>query len=327
MFEWELDIDDFEKELRCEYRDETYTVRDNGAIFRHRKKTLRPRPLDEKWTYGKKNEKRGYMFFAGIMAHRIVATAFHGSQPSDSHVVDHKDTNRCNNRPKNLRWVTRVENILLNPITRRRIELAYGSIDNFFKNPSKPEYESLDTNFDWMRRVTKEEADASLKRLTDWANSGDIPSKMTLGFTIPSVNPPASNEIGDGIFESLTAAAVQKNWKTPTEFPNCPTDTSSQGIVEYHQNLKKGKSFSINEYGVSNVVDSKLSQNNLELVVMCNHPDGIKEWSVARISIGDDHFIHDNLGMFFEEKGALKEFTLARGLEWEGGETFDDLVS
>ena len=36
------------------------------------------------------------------VVHRIVATAFHGEQPSVKHIVDHIDTNRRNNRVENL---------------------------------------------------------------------------------------------------------------------------------------------------------------------------------------------------------------------------------
>jgi len=65
------------------------------------------------------------MLIASEVVHRIVATVFHGNPPSKHHIVDHIDTNRQNNRPENLRWVTRLENILLNPITCRRIEIAW----------------------------------------------------------------------------------------------------------------------------------------------------------------------------------------------------------
>ena len=92
----------FETEKSCLYRGEKYHVRDNGAIFRCRKENKRKRPLDEKWS------------------------------------VDHIDTNKKNNRPENLRWITRLENILLNPITLSRIIFKYGSIDSFLENPSKP---------------------------------------------------------------------------------------------------------------------------------------------------------------------------------------------
>jgi hypothetical protein len=110
-----------------------------------------------------------------------VATAFLGPKPSKSHVVDHIDTNRKNNRPENLRWVTRLENILLNPITARRIEIAYGSIEEFFANPNKPKSSKLDQNFEWMRSVTKEEAEQARKSLQHWAESQGQPSGGSLG--------------------------------------------------------------------------------------------------------------------------------------------------
>lgn len=49
----------------------------------------------------------------------FIATAFHGEPPSPQYVVDHIDTNCRNNRPENLRWLTRLENALMNPITRK----------------------------------------------------------------------------------------------------------------------------------------------------------------------------------------------------------------
>lgn len=87
-------------------------------IYRHPKKDCRPSKLDCIWTFGSKDNKTGYMLYGGVRVHQIVATAFHGT-PDDPHmVIDHKNTNRCNNRPENLAWVTRLENAPNNPITR-----------------------------------------------------------------------------------------------------------------------------------------------------------------------------------------------------------------
>lgn len=72
------------------------------------------------------------MEIASVRVHIIVATAFHGPKPTKEHVVDHIDTNRRNNRPDNLRWVTRLENALDNPITRKRIIMRCGSIEAFW---------------------------------------------------------------------------------------------------------------------------------------------------------------------------------------------------
>lgn len=105
------------------------------------KKNRRIRPTDNKWTFGKLNKRTGYLEIASVRIHRIVATAFHGKPSSKLLVVDHIDTNKHNNRPENLRWVTRLENVLLNPITLRRVELICGSAEAFLAD-----HQNLGTN-------------------------------------------------------------------------------------------------------------------------------------------------------------------------------------
>ena len=174
-------INDFENEMECTYKGETYSVRDNGAIMRHAPIGSKPRPTDNIWTFGKYDAKTGYAKIAGEVVHRIVATAFHGPAPSPQYVVDHIDTNRRNNRPENLRWVTKLENILLNPITAKKIILLCGSIEEFLKDPSILKQNEIDRNFAWMRAVSKEEAAISLERMLSWAKSDKTSSGGTLG--------------------------------------------------------------------------------------------------------------------------------------------------
>lgn len=111
-----INIGVYNEQKECTYKGETYSVRDNGAVCRHPREEKQLRRLDGVWTFGTPDE-RGYLFISGVQVHRIVATAFYGEAPSPDYVVDHIDTNRKNNRPENLRWVTRLENILLNPAT------------------------------------------------------------------------------------------------------------------------------------------------------------------------------------------------------------------
>ena len=107
-----IELDDYNEVRECVYKNEHYSVRDNGAVMRHQRIGIRRRKLDYVWSFGIPNPQSGYMEFCGERVHRIVATAFHGKAPSDQHVVDHIDTNRQNNRPENLQWLTRLENIL-----------------------------------------------------------------------------------------------------------------------------------------------------------------------------------------------------------------------
>ena len=154
-----VSIDEYNEVKDCIYKDEHYSARDNGAVMRHQREGMRVRKDDNVWTFGKPNDKTGYMEIAGQRVHRIVAFAFLGNPPTDQHVVDHIDTNRRNNRPENLRWLTRLENALNNPITRARIENLCGSIEVFLADPSVLRgHERIDPNFSWMRAVSPEEA-------------------------------------------------------------------------------------------------------------------------------------------------------------------------
>ena len=197
---------DFNKEINCTYNDELYSVRDNGAVFRHPRINERLRPNDNKWTFGKLNSKKEYLEIASVRVHRIVAMAFNREPPTKEHVVDHIDTNKQNNRPENLRWVTRLENVLLNPITVKRIEsICKCSIEEFLTNPQK--YRDLLSNapksIHWMRTVSREEAQESLINLTHWAKTDKPLLGKTLGDWIFHRKDVHSNERIDDIFKQI----------------------------------------------------------------------------------------------------------------------------
>ena len=106
-------LDVFDCEKQCEYKGRIYIVRDNGAICRLPKEGGRISKWDNVWTFGTKNSD-AYMIFTGnIRVHQVVCTAFNGPEPYPQMVVDHIDTNRCNNRPENLRWVTRLRALVI----------------------------------------------------------------------------------------------------------------------------------------------------------------------------------------------------------------------
>ena len=207
-------LDDFEKEVICTYKNETYSVRDNGSVLRHPKTGKKPRPTDNKWTFGKYNDKTGYAEIAGERAHRIVAIAFIGSPPSPQHVVDHIDTNRRNNRPENLRWVTKLENILLNPITAKKVEYLCGSIENFLKDPSILRDNASDPNFAWMRAVSKEEAAASLERFQNWSKNDKLSTGGSLGEWIYNRN---TYRKQTSVFEKNTLSTTAVESSKPIE--------------------------------------------------------------------------------------------------------------
>lgn len=240
-----VSVDDYKKVLDCKYKDEIYSVRDNGAIMRHSRLGMRVRKYDDKWTFGNKNPNTGYMELSGERVHRIVAYAFYGEPHSNKFVVDHIDTNRCNNRPENLRWITRLDNVLKNKITQSRIIMICGSIEAFVENPSILRgHENVNKNFEWMRTVTPEEARISYEKLMKWAE--EKPKHQ-------------GKQIDEWIYER-----------------NRPQISYS------------------------------------------------KPWVIARITYANDVFVHENMGSFFKEEGALKQYTLLQGKVWEGADTIDD---
>jgi len=268
------------------------------------------------------------MEYCSQRVHRIVATAFHGEQPHNKPIVDHIDTNRNNNRPENLRWVTRLENILLNPITLKRIEYSYGSLDKFFKNPSHPIYQSTNSSFEWMRTVTEEESKNTLINLLRWSNENKIPKGGALGewiYKSYSNNFTITN-FKDIAVPSRTINALQVNWTTPCAFPNCPDGTEESTLNHYKQSLKKGKIFAQNDFGESIVKMSEIRNDLTAMYVICEI-DNLKPFALAKVYIDENIYVHKNLGSFFQLDGAEKCYTLELGKTWEGGETFDELVS
>lgn len=329
------------------FKGDSYLVRDNGAVWRRSRPGARRRKLDESWTFGTVDKHSGYFVMNGHVIHRIVATAFCGPKPSSDHVVDHIDTNRLNNRAENLRWVTRLENVLLNPITRRRIELAFGSLEAFFENPGAQRI----PNWDWMRTVTKEQATESRARLLAWAEKGEpakggvigdwlfatgpteqkrfagkLPPQMTAGVKASGQHSLSEREpVSEPIDKpSLTPGAVQRRWRTPTEFPQCPPIRGNATLDSYLMRLGTGVVFARNRYGESTVVEAAVANDLLS--VICRTGSGVKEWTVAQVSVEADAVCHVSGGTFFTKEGALKAHFRALGVAFDEAlyESIDD---
>jgi HNH endonuclease len=314
----------FNREVSCAYLGEQYTVRDNGAVLKHSQANKRPRPTDNFWTFGKPNDKTGYMEIASVRIHRIIANAFHGEPPSKGHVVDHIDTNKKNNRPEHLRWVTRLENVLLNPITVRRIEFACGcSVEEFLAHPSKYRDRFPDPNYKWMCTVSTQEAHSSLDRMLAWAKSDKDPSGGSLGAWI--FNRTAFKTQQVELIKAKTVNAVQKNWNTPSEFPCCPQIYGKDPIKKYAENLRPGSVFCKIAF-YSSVVSKHATSEDYQNIHVISISDSPKPWAIAKITYENDVFVPTSIGTYFKQDGADKYYCLAQGLEWTGGETFDDLT-
>ncbi|CAL1519184.1 HNH endonuclease signature motif containing protein [Chitinophaga sp. MM2321] len=322
---------DFSGEVDCTYKEERYSVRDNGAILRHPRVGNRLRPTDGQWTFGKPNAKNGYMEIACVSVHRIVATAFHGVPPTEWHVVDHIDTNKRNNRCENLRWVTRLENVLLNPITARRIAIVCGSVEAFLADPAKFRDAFQESNFKWMRTVSAQDAQISYERLLAWAAIGQHPSGGSLDRWIFNRTTWLNQRV-ETIPEALEIKiakplnAAQRNWKLLSEFPCCPQEYTEDPITAYAEELKLGSVFCRNDNYSSLLSKSVLSEDRQTLYVIAESASKnvVKPWALAEITYENGLFVHTSLGTFFTQEGAEKQYSLAQGLEWTGGESIDD---
>lgn len=342
------DIDNFSQIKECEYKGEHYAVRDNGAILRFPREGKRIRKDDNIWTWGVKNPNNGYMLLGNHRVHIIVATAFYGEKDSKIYIVDHIDTNRCNNRIENLRWLTRLENVLLNPITRTKITfLCGGDIMNFIKDPSciRGLTGQDKTNYEWMRTVTPEEAQTAYNNILRWITTAspvpknddknvtkdeviiedDITHSWIYKQQQPAVYQP-TYEIADLFCKANSPDTALQMWKTPTDFLCCPTEIGENPLIEYYNKLSSGVLFSHNIFADHRVLESVLIDDNSTILVMTEsleeHP--IKPYALCKIYFLGVQFIHETIKTFFTIEGAQKRFAILQGLEWTGEDSIDD---
>ena len=317
-----VDVDDFSQEKECIFKGERYSVRDNGAVLRHQRDGKRARPNDNQWTFGKENSANPYLHISNIRVHRIVATAFHGEPLDLKYVVDHIDTNCRNNRPENLRWLSRLENALKNPATRKKIEYLCGSIEAFLENPSMLNELPLEPNFKWMRTVTSEEAKNCKLRMDIWASSnkessgstGKINGKSSFGERV--FKPLHKWEVGfgrePGLELALTPWCGQYMWRANAYFPCCPQHFGTDPLDDYFQNIKIGAIFAYSDHEdicpKLTVLESVILKNKSSILVMCERADC--KWSIIGIELHERsrHFIHFKLGTYSRKSEADEAF-------------------
>lgn len=247
MIDLEDFINVFNDEKTCVYKGRKYFVRDNGAVYRRCLDDGVMRLGDEEWTIGKPNSQTGYLYIGKEAVHRIVCTAFHGEPEGDRNIADHIDTNKWNNRPENLHWVTRMENITNNPITMAKIEVRFGSFEAFegyLAQQTKQKKEKAD--FSSMRPATPEEGAAYLEHWTEWSEK-PLEERRPAGFGQ-----------GEWMYHGKKKPGfVFKNWipmvldkAEECHFPLAPTSTNEgeDVIQKYREALVPGATFLISRY-------------------------------------------------------------------------------
>ena len=334
-------LNTFTEVRECDYKGEHYSVRDNGAVMRHPKPGKRPRAMDNTWTFGRRDDKTAYMLLGSHRIHIVVAMAFLGERDSRVYVVDHIDTNRCNNRVDNLRWFTRLENALNNPITRKRIEwLCGGDIQKFIDDPSclrtdDPKAQDLS----WMRTVSPDEARTAISNLMRWAKKPLSASAegVTKGvakehdaewmFKKRDWSSPM-NHTGDASTSSrehddaiMTSKSANKRSIT---FLQEPEASEHPSLEDYFSRLSPGTPFVETSYGISNVVETKMAKDGTSFGVAVTFPSEIKHYAAYKVTVMGDLFAYEFLHTCFEENGALQRMTEAAGEKWEGPDSIDN---
>ena len=300
-------LDIYEKQVDVIYKNELYSVRDNGAVMRHPKDPSKPRKLDNNWTFGSINKDKGYLCFSGEAVHRIVASAFLGNPIDTLYVVDHIDTNRRNNRADNLRWVTRFENIFLNEITRKKIELLCNcSAEEIMNDITILQKVNLPSNFSWMKVVSKEEAIISKERWLKWVKE--------------------AKRREDFDFDTRRYLLSKTSNKKVGKYPLEPAGINPS-IKEYSDNLKVGKIFYEKDYynELTQFIITDFYYDSIKdiLTIATCTKGGVKNNYLTTVVRKLDEFIYDTRS-FFDPNSLEKYMTIAKGLEWTGGDVFDD---
>jgi len=95
----------------------------------------------------------------------------------------------------------------------------------------------------------------------------------------------------------------------------------------YYDRLRVEEIAVVTPYGETRVGDIAWSPDGNAILILGDHgKDAIKPWSLAKVTYEDRRFVHESLGTFFQRDGAEKNFVIAQGLPWEGGDVFDDFA-
>jgi hypothetical protein len=117
--------------------------------------------------------------------------------------------------------------------------------------------------------------------------------------------------------------AVQRRWKTPTEFPCCPNALGPDPLAEYVRNLRSGAVFSRNRYGESAVEIVEQGDAFLSVLTASKQENPVKPWAVAKVTIENGKFVHESIRSCFSLDGAKKEYYKLLDIPFSG-ESIDD---
>lgn len=142
-------------------------------------------------------------------------------------------------------------------------------------------------------------------------------------FEIKNVLKECPHFVSEKKYSPLSPTVV--NIRTSTKFYCCPHRTSDSPLQAYYDNVEIGMLFASNTFAKPFVFDKAMSLDNNTFVVMGKDIYGaIKPWVVYSVAWNGRNFYY-NAQAHFDYQSALKNFTLAQGKIWHGGDTLSDL--
>ena len=177
----------------------------------------------------------------------------------------------------------------------------------------------LDSNIEWMRTVSKEEAQNCLVRMELWANQKEkvLSSNMTNNEAFKNIYKPiprwrAGLDREPGLDLTKTPWCASYMWRsdkkepfqfeprTMLEFPCAPTHLCADFMNEYLKNIQNGKVFAFNSDGFFPKLyacKTIVMHEKKSFLVICSREDSV--CNVVGVELNEkDHFIHFNLGAF-----------------------------
>ncbi len=302
--------EEFTIEKQCIFNGRRYKARDNGSVMRLSEKGKRKTVNDDIWTFGK-TDSAGYPAIAGVRIHLIIAEAFLGTKP-EGLVIDHKDTIKVNNRPSNLHYVTRFENVANNQYTRQKLEHVTGmKLEEILDNPDILHSLKLPKNWSWLTAgISEKEVENMRRHIVEQAN------KPVKNKSIYIEDNKTSN--------SKTAYAIQADgWFPAGFFPCCPQHENSS-LEEYMENIIIGEPIFYHD-GHEYITEAyELSEDKKIIAVKAKDNKAVKENILVTITYDSNYWFIHKCDRFFSEEGLEKYYSLALGREWLGGDTLDD---
>ena len=96
-------------------------------------------------------------------------------------------------------------------------------------------------------------------------------------------------------------------------------------LQEYINQLQIGMLFASNSYAKPFIFDKALSLDSNSLIILGKDIYGaIKPWVVYKVNYINGNFVHRYVSGHFDYVSALRDFTIAQGKEWTGGDVLSD---